>query len=125
MELLKHAYRVIENATKTGEASENLCTLADTLRSKAISLGSSRATELSIYIPLLSLTAAKLAVLSIDPNTEKFKTFESDILYYKDSETTGKLVNKYLSFKESFAPNKSVNNRKLCLLDATSVAPIT
>ena len=76
--------------------------LASLLRRKAIDLAHSRASEFSPEIPLYHQLAAKVALLAHWPDSKALDTFEKDIRYYRNFESTQALVDEYERFRAAY-----------------------
>ncbi|TXH02534.1 MAG: hypothetical protein E6R07_15035 [Nevskiaceae bacterium] len=75
--------------------------LAARLRSKAIDLSYSRATEFSPEIQELHLMAAKVALVTFGRWSSEVDQYEKDVFYYKAFNPPHKIVKEYEQFKSS------------------------
>lgn len=73
--------------------------LADVLRSEAINLAQSRATEFLPDLPLLHLLAGKVALISFDRDNPAGTIYETDILYFQNYPNSSALVEDYRQFR--------------------------
>jgi hypothetical protein len=73
--------------------------LAGRLRSKAMDLGSNKATEFSEVIQTLILSAAKVAVLTFGTASPEIAIYERDIYYYRAFPGSHAYVDEYDAFK--------------------------
>ena len=74
--------------------------LAPRLRSAAIDLGSSKATEFSPLIEEYILMAAKVALLAHGAGAPGLEPYERDVYYYENFDPPGYIVGEYEHFKK-------------------------
>jgi hypothetical protein len=77
--------------------------LAEELRSRAVGLAYSRATEFSPALPLCHMLAAKVALLVHGPDSERLRGFEADIACFRDARSTKVLILDFDRFRATFA----------------------
>lgn len=111
-ELLLHADRFLAHSLQAlcspaSPWSQEGRALADQLRSAAIEMAQSRATEFSPLIPRLHLRAAQVALAHYGSQSPDFITFENDILHYEAYESTRPLVMEYRAFKRDWMGSHS------------------
>ena len=73
--------------------------LAQRLRSAAIDLSSSKATEFSPRIDEYILMAAKVALLAYGAGAPGLRLYEEDVYYYSNFDPPGYIVGEYERFK--------------------------
>jgi hypothetical protein len=74
--------------------------LAQRLRSAAIDLSSSKATEFSPLIEEYILMAAKVALLAYGAGSAGLEPYEQDVYYYTNFDPPSYIVGEYEHFKE-------------------------
>jgi hypothetical protein len=93
----RHEVASAEDLAVLREQGRNL---AQRLRSAAIDLSSSKATEFSPLIEEYILMAAKVALQAYGASAPELRPYEQDVYYYRNFDPPGYIVGEYERFKK-------------------------
>jgi hypothetical protein len=102
--LLEEGRRWLDAFNSGSKDRQNECKsfgaeLAHRLRSKAMDLGSNKATEFSDHIQTLIMSAARVAVLTFGTDSPEITIYEQGVYYYRAFPGCRAYVEEYDAFK--------------------------
>ena len=111
MDLKESAKEFISSAQASGNVPDRHAgaSLAVALRSRAIDMSYSKATDCSPEIPELLLLAAQVAFMTFGPSSPDLEEYESDVSYYARIKPPGSIPVLYEAFKAQWLARVAVD----------------